>query len=388
MTTKSSELRKPLYEISMYDPQTNTQAFLVVDSLQNGVAGGGIRMTPQVSLDEVRRLARSMTYKLSAVKVTAGGAKAGIVGDPRSPHKKAHLKAFAKMMEPFLKSFYVAGEDMGTSAEDVAFVYDVINFSWVRLASLKAKKYGIKLQIPNDFDPSAVGGENLELILTGYGVAESTEEACNFLGIEPKGARVVIQGFGTVGSMTANFLGQKGFNIVAVADIEHTIYSPQGLDVEKLVAATDSFGNVDPGRLDFEHQILHRDQWIGLEADILIPAAVPDTINSANVGQVKARLIVEAANIPVTEAAEKYLFEKGIAVVPDFIASAGSAGGLGLVLTGQVPLDPMKILSEIGRRLKQTTHKVLSISKADGIQPREAAVRLAEEFLVDSNPFA
>ncbi len=388
MSGKSTDLRKSLYEISMYDPQTNTRAFLVIDSLQNGVAGGGIRLTPDVTLDEVKRLAQSMTYKLSAVRVPAGGAKAGIVADPGASDKKVHLRAFAKMMEPFLKSFFVAGEDMGTSAKDVAYIYKVIDFSWVRLAAGNAPKYGIKLQIPDDFDPSAVGEENLELVLTGHGVAESTAEACAFLCIDPKGARVAIQGFGTVGSITADFLAKKCFTIVAVADVQATIYHPEGLPVEKLLAASDPFGNIDHGKLDFDHQIIHRDDWLAVDADILIPAAVPDTIHSDNVGKVKARLIVEAANIPVTEAAEKYLFEKGVAIVPDFIASAGAAGGLGIILTGQVPLDPIKILAEIGKRLKETTRRVLSMSKAEKVQPREVAIRLAEEFLVDSNPFA
>jgi glutamate dehydrogenase/leucine dehydrogenase len=388
MSRKSSALRKPLYEIAMYDPQTNTRAFLVIDSLQTGVAGGGIRMRPDLTLDEVRRLAQSMTYKLSAVRVPAGGAKAGIVADPGAPDKKVRLRAFAKMMEPFLKTIYAPGEDMGTTAEDVAYMYEVIDYSLMKLSARNAEKYGIKLEIPDDFDPSAVGDVNLELILTGHGVAESTEQACTLVDIDSQGARVAIQGFGTVGSMTADFLAKKGFAIVAVADVQGTIYQPDGLPVEKLLAAADASGNIDYNKLDFEHQVLQRDEWLAVEADILIPAAVPDTIHGDNVVRVKAQLIVEAANIPVTEEAEKYLFEKGVAIVPDFIASAGAAGGLGIVLTGQVPLDPPKILDEIGQRIKDATRRVLSMSRAEKIQPRRAAIKLAEEFLVDSNPFA
>ena len=388
MKDKPTHVRKPLYEVSMYDPQTQTQAYLVIDTLQTGVAGGGIRMTENVSLDEVRRLARGMTYKLSAVRVPAGGAKAGIVADPGAPDKRDRLRAFAKMAEPFLRTIYVAGEDMGTTAEDVAYIYETIDFSIMELSARNAAKYGINLQLPDDFDPSAVGDVNLELILTGHGVAESTEEACNVVGIDTKGARVSIQGFGTVGSMTADFLAQKGFVIVSVADVHGTIYHRDGLPVKKLLAARDAFGNIDQAKLDFDHQVLHRDDWLAVDADILIPAAVPDTIHKDNVDRVKARLIVEAANIPVTEEAERLLFERGVAIVPDFIASAGAAGGLGIVLTGQVPPDPEAILAEIGKRLRETTREVLSLSKAQNIQPREVAVRLAEEYLVDSNPFS
>lgn len=379
--------RESLYEVVMYDPDTGTRAFLVVDSLQNGMAGGGIRMSPSVTLDEVRRLARAMTYKFSAVRVPAGGAKSGIVADPASPRKEQHLVSFARMAKPFLQEFYIAGEDMGTTAQDLARIYAEVGFSWARMAKEKMAQRGIELPIPDDFDPSSAGGENLEEILTGYGIAEVTEEACGLLGLQPTSSRVVIQGFGTVGSMTAHFLSQKGFPIVGVADVQGTVYRPEGLPLEVMLAARDAMGNIDRGKLDFSCEHLHRDRWLELEAEILIPAAVADTIHEGNVDQIRGRLVVEGANIPVTHEAEAVLHRRGVAVVPDFIANAGAAGGLGMILTGQVALDPGQILAELGRRLRETTREVLGRSLGEGRMPREVAVALAEQRLEGTSPF-
>ncbi len=373
--------RKSLYEVTMYDSRTKTQAFLVIDTLQTGLAGGGIRMTPHVTLNEVRRLAKTMTYKFGAAKVPFGGAKSGIVADPNLADKKKHLAAFAHMAAPFLKTLYVAGEDLGTTADDISYIYKEVGISWVKVAKERMAERGEELHIPDDFRPSAAGGENLEEILTGFGIAEVSAEACNFMGLKQDQTRVAIQGFGTVGSMAAKFMSDKDFKIVAVADISGTIYHPDGLPLEKLLAAKDKSGTIDRAKMPQDCQILDRDEWLNLDVDILVPAAIGDAIRQDNVAGVKAKLVVEGANFPVTEEAERYFYQHGIANVPDFVANAGSAGGFGMLLTGQVPLDPGKILEVLASRLRETTREVLFLSKEEEISPRFAAIRLAEERL-------
>lgn len=382
MSTQVRLQKRPsLYEIVMCDPETNTHAFLIIDTLKSGFAGGGIRMTPHVTQEEVRRLAQAMTYKFSAVDVPMGGCKAGIVADPNAPDKTVHLEAFARMVKPFLKDMYIAGEDMGTTATDVGLIYRAANCSWVELVKEKMAKQGVNLEVPANFDPSDFQGVNLEEELTGYGVAEVTEEACEVIGLDASQAEVAIQGFGTVGSITARNLFDKGFTIIAVADVEGTIHCPDGLPIDALLSVKDALGMIDRSQLNFEHQLLHRDEWLGLDADILIPAALADTIHRDNVAQIGAKLVVEAANIPTTPEAQRFLFEQGIAVVPDFIANAGAAGGFGMILTGQVDFEPESILSELGKRLRRTTNEVLSVGRAKGILPREVAIQLAEQKL-------
>lgn len=379
-----NEAHKPLYEIVMYDPNTGTKALLVIDTVNNGLTAGGIRMTPTVSLEEIRRLARAMTHKFSLVGVPLGGAKAGIVADPASPDKEAHLRAFARLAEPFLKELYIAGEDMGTTAEDLALIYRESGASWMELAKRKLAERGIALEIPQHFDPTDVGGHNLEEILAGYGAAEVTEEACTHLGLAPQKARVSIQGFGTVGSWTARYLAEKGFSIVAVADAQGTLYSPDGLAVEELLRAKDELGTIVRDKLtNCDYEELDRDGWPAVEAEVLIPAAVADAIHGENVSHVNSqvRLVVEAANLPVTERAERALFERGVALVPDLIASAGAAGGLGMALMGQVPLDPTAIMQELSLRMRRAVREALSMSEQYEILPREAAMRLAQTSL-------
>lgn len=370
--------RGPVYEVSMVEPDTGVRCYLVIDSLGAGVAAGGVRMTPGVDLGEVRRLARAMTHKFAAVRVPAGGAKAGIAADPRSPDKQKILAGFARLIEPFLRTIYVPGEDMGTSSSDIATIASTLGSSWIKLAKAVAARHAITLQIPDDFDPTQASGTNLELILTGHGIAEVTEEACSMLGIEPAGARVAIQGFGTVGSMAASFLGTKGFKVVAVADIEGTLYRPDGLPIDALMAACDDGGHIDRRKLDFAHQALPRDAWLAVDADVLLPAAIPDAIAEENQSQIRARLVVPGANIAVTEGAERALHARRVAVVPDFIANAGAAGGLGMLLTGQVPLDPGEILAETARRLRRSTRAVLSASLGRDVTPRSVALRIAD----------
>lgn len=369
--------RQPVYEVVMRDPQTGTQAFLVIDTLGSGVAGGGIRMMPTVTLEEVRRLAQTMTHKFSAIDVPMGGAKAGIIADPNAPDKNVHLEAFARMVEPFLKNMYIAGEDMGTTVADVGLIYRTAGCSWVEVVRHKANNQ----TLPEDFDPANFAGVNLEAKLTGFGVFEATMEACVVLGLAPDQTKVALQGFGTVGSETAERLSQQGFSIVTVADVQGTIHHHQGLPVDELLKAKDEMGAIDRDKLTFDYQALPREAWLALEADILIPAAIADTIDPNNVDQINAKLVVEAANIPVTAEAEAALFERGVAVVPDFIANAGAAGGFGLLLTDQVATEPEAVFAELGKRMRRATHEVLTVSQSEKQLPREVAVRLAERRL-------
>ncbi len=220
--------------------------------------------------------------------------------------------------------------------------------------------------------------------MTGYGISEVTIEACRFLDLDPSGARVSIQGFGTVGGMTAKFLQEKGLRVTAVADIRGTIHHPEGLPLEVLLSARDAAGNIDRSKVPGDCRLLPREEWMSLDVEILVPAAVADAISKENVSGIRARLVVEGANLPVTEEAASYLFDHGIADVPDFVANVGAAGGLGMILSGQIPLDPMKILEELSVRLRTTTREVLSMSREEGILPREAAIRLAERRLAEA----
>jgi len=378
------KLEGPCYEMRLRDPDTGTEAFLVIDSLNSGFAAGGVRLSPTVTLEEVRRLARLMTLKFSIFGIPLGGAKAGIVADPISPDKEGHIKAFARLAGPLLREIYIAGEDLGTTAKDIELIYREAGCSWFDVMAKrmgeKIEALGLSLDELKDLQPTDLGGVNLEEMLTGFGLAEVAEEAAAVMGLNPKKSRVSIQGFGTVGGAAAQYLVGKGFRLVAVADAAGVIYREEGLPIEELLKARDELGTIDRAKLAFEFEELSREEWLGLDVEVLVPAAVSQAIHEGNIGKIspKVKLVIEGANMPTTEEADRSLFERGVVVIPDFIANAGAACGFGMLLTLQVPPEPAKVLDELSRRLRGVTRKVLERGSKQHMPPRRAAEELAK----------
>ena len=376
----AKNIRRPAYRLQVDYESLGIKGYVIIDSLVNGLSAGGLRMHEGLTEEEVTRLARTMTHKFAAAGIPIGGAKAGIALDPRHPDKKEVIEKFAKVITPILSEKYLVGEDMGTTKADISHLYRTAGVSPVAVAKKRMSRKGITVDLPDDYD-LLDDESNLDGLMTGHGVAECTEEACAQLNIELKGATVAIQGFGNVGSGTAQFLTEKGAKIVAVADVNGTIYRTKGLPIDKLVAARDELGSIDRGKLDFEFAERSREDWLSMYAQIVIPAAVADAITVRNAKKVTAQLVVEAANIPVTEEAERELYRMGIDVIPDFIANAGGACGFGLLLSGQVGFDPQEVLREIGKRIKSATANVIETTKERNIVPRKAAESLAEKEL-------
>ncbi len=364
-----------MYETTLYDPESGVTAFIVVDRLINSMSGGGVRMSPNVTLSEVGMLARTMTYKFAAVGVKVGGAKSGIVFDPRSPDKKKAAIAFGRMAAPFLQTIYAIGEDMGTTAEDVNVIYEEAGVNPIEFAKKKAAELGITLDLPDGVELSSLGGESFEEIITGYGIAEAAEEAVGFFGMNLGDSTVSVQGFGTVGSISARNLMRRGATVIAVTDIEGTIANKDGLDVEKLIEATDDAGTIDRKKLDFKFTTGDGDGWLTAGADIIVPAAVAGAINARNIKKVTAKLILEGANIPITEDAQKILTKNKIPIIPDFIANAGAAAGFGLILTGECKIKD--VFGEFSKRIRNGVRYCIEESEKSGITTREAAVNLA-----------
>ena len=226
---------------------------------------------------------------------------------------------------------------------------------------------------------SKLGGESFEEIITGYGIAEAADEAAHLLSLDLAGATVAVQGFGTVGSITARNLARRGARVIAVTDIEGTISNDDGLDVEKLIAAKDQHGTIDRSKLDFPFTKGGGEGWLTAGAQIVVPAAVAGAINEKNVKTVTAKLILEGANIPITPGAQEVLTKKGTPIIPDFIANAGAAAGFGLVLTGQCPVE--KVFEEFSRRIRDGVRYSVLESKKNAITTRQAAVNLANKNL-------
>jgi len=346
----------PLKVIHISNPSINLRAILVIDNTAMGPSIGGLRMAPDVTSDECFRLARAMTLKNAAAGLKHGGGKSVLVGDPAMPkdQKEVLIRGMAQALRS--ETLYIVGPDMGTDEECMAWVYDEIG-----------RSVGL---------PKEIGGIPLdELGATGYGLAHAAEIAAPACGLSLDGARVAVQGFGSVGIHAARFLAERGCKLVAAADSRGMIYDQGGLDIDDLVAIKTSSGSVaeysKEGNPD--HNAI-----IGVDCDILIPAARPDVITDDNVDNVRAKLVLQGANIPATLSAEKRLGERGVLNIPDFIANAGGVICAAMEYTGAGQTAAYDAIRE---KIRTNTQAVLDLMQRDKGLPREAAYSLAHDRL-------
>jgi glutamate dehydrogenase/leucine dehydrogenase len=325
---------------------------VVVDNVTLGPAIGGVRVSPSVTPLEVFRLARAMTMKNSIAGIDHGGGKAGIIADPHTADLEPLFRAFARMIAGLDE--YIPGPDMGCDEQAMVWIQEEIG-----------RSVGL---------PAELGGLPLDLLgATGFGVVACAEVAAREIGLPLKGARVAIQGLGNVGAAAACFFAEKGASIVAVNDRSGTIFDPDGLDVGRLVTAKRQQGSV----LDYAGgQRLPVDEIFALDCDILVPAANPDVIDLQNVAQVKAKLILQGANIPVTLAAEAALAKRGVLVVPDFIANAG---GVIMAAMEYRRKSAEVAFTYITQMIQANTERILDKVKKEDLLPRAAGELLARE---------
>jgi glutamate dehydrogenase (NAD(P)+) len=344
----------PAKVVHVYEPGLGLRGALVVDNVACGPSIGGLRMAPDVSTEECVRLARAMTLKNAAAGLPHGGGKSVLVGDPHGPreHKERLIRAFAAALRG--ATDYIFGPDLGTDETCMAWVHDEIG----RAVGLPRELGGIPLD---------------ELGATGFGLRHAAEVAARHAGVSLAGARVVIQGFGSVGVHAARRLVAEGARLVGVADSRGAIASPDGLDVEALVALKRA------GKSVAEHgdgERIGAAELIALPCEIWIPAARPDAIRAEDAPRLAARLVVPGANIGVTDEAERLLAERGVLCLPDFIANAGGVICAALEWRGATQAAAFAAIEE---RIRANTEAVLEAAQRRGVRPREAAVALASE---------
>jgi glutamate dehydrogenase (NAD(P)+) len=342
----------PAKVVHVYEPALALKAVLVVDNVACGPSIGGLRMAPDVSTEECARLARAMTLKNAAAGLRHGGGKSVLYGDPRTPRERKErlIRAFAHALRN--EEDYIFGPDMGTDESCMAWVKDEIG-----------RAVGL---------PAAVGGIPLdELGATGWGIRHAAEVAAPHCGFDLAGARVVIQGFGAVGKHSARFLAERGARLVAASDSQGAIHNSMGISVADLIAWKDSGKAVS----DYpDGRKLDRDAVLDIECEIWIPAARPDVVREDNVHRLKTKLVLEGANIPMTPGAETALHERGIVVVPDFIANAGGVICAAMEYQG---VTQTAAFATIQDRIRDNTLAVLELTKTKRIAPRRAGVELA-----------
>ena len=285
--------------------------YRVQHSGARGPMKGGLRYHPEVDFDEVRSLASLMTWKTALVNVPFGGAKGGINCDPLQMSLREQESLTRKFVSRIGFCFGlhrdIPAPDVNTNAQIMAWIMDQYS-----------ARYGYTPGIVTG-KPIELGGSQGREAATGRGVSIITQAAARDFDIDIKGARIALQGFGNVGSYTALFLQEMGAKIIAVGDASGSIFNGDGFDVPALFDYSRQHRTID----GFDGEPIASEALIELECDILIPAALGNVITQENAEQVKARMVVEAANSPVTTIGDAILNERGITVVPDILANAG-----------------------------------------------------------------
>jgi glutamate dehydrogenase (NAD(P)+) len=348
----------PVKIVLVRDPAFGLEGVVVVDNVACGPAIGGIRMAVDVTVVEVARLARAMTYKNAAAGLAHGGGKGGLIGDPTIPEgeKEQLVRAFGRSIADVRE--YIPGPDMGTDERCMAYLQDEIG-----------RAVGL---------PRVLGGIPLDEIgATGFGLAICAEVAQEFAGIDLRGARVAVQGFGAVGRHAARFLAERGCVLVAASDSRGAVVNLAGLDVAELARFKAEGRSVAdfPGGKRFDAD------FATVECDIWIPAARPDVIHERNVSQLHAKLVLQGANIPATPVAERMLHERGVWSVPDFIANAGGVICAAVEYHGGSQTQAFAVIEE---KIRENTRAVLTESRESKVLPRQAAVDLARRRIAEA----
>jgi glutamate dehydrogenase (NAD(P)+) len=343
--------------LKVYDPKTGMRGFVVIDSTKRGPGKGGIRMTPTVSEEEVYRLARAMTFKNALADLPFGGAKSGIVANPKelSPEEKENIvKAFAQAIKVVAPSQYIAAPDINMAEKEMETI---------------SKEIGEKSVTGK---PSSLGGLPHELGSTGFGVFHATKVAIEHLNLNINEIKFAIEGFGNVGVFASKFLTEAGAKLVSTSDSKGIIYKEEGIDFQELNKIKQETGSV----INYNGNKI--ENILDVEADILITAAQPDLISSNDIEKLKFKLIVQGSNIPMTHETEELAHKKNILVIPDFVANSGGVISSYIEHINGTEEEMFKLIEE---KITQNTKLTLDKAKEKNIPPRTAALEIAKERL-------
>jgi len=367
---------------------TGAKGYLVIDTLVRGIAGGGLRMRPGCTLEEVAELARAMTlkeaiaYRPGMRYTPLGGAKGGIDFDPLDPRARGVLRRYLEAMLPLLRTRWAAGEDLGVRQDELDELVVLLGLRSTVEAALGHVPDGVDAGLARLAAAFAVRERGLGLgeLVGGRGVARAALAALAAIGRDARDATAVIQGFGSIGGASARYLADAGVRVIGVADRAGLIVNERGLDVETLLARRDRHGGLDRSALGVRDRQCSGERWTQIPCDILVPAAVSYAIDaqSARSALPEVAVVVEGANVACGPGAELALAARGIPVVPDFIANMATNAWWWWTLFGDVQPSAQAAFALVDRTIGALVEEVFARS-ADGEPLRRAALAMAAE---------
>ncbi len=374
----SEQIRAVVHPVLPDGRALHVRVFLVRHNDILGPAKGGIRMTPTVSLDEVTGLAMEMTWKTSLVGVPFGGGKAGIACDSAQltpTDKEILIRAFTRGVRRHIgPEIYVPAPDMGTNERDMGHIRDCISYSSGTSITVGCFVTG---------KPVVLGGIVGRREATGRGVVATIAAACDRLNLRLSNLRVAVQGFGNVGSVTALAIAERGASVVAVSDVSGGAFCKDGLDVPRLAEHVKATGGVKgfSGGTD-----VTLDAVLEADCDVLVPAAAGSAITEENAGRVRAKMIAEGANAPLTPPADEILNARNAFIIPDILCNAGGVFVSYLEYTQETQRDQMtrdEVEGRLHNRMQSTFEQVYDRAERGRETMRHAAMDIAVTRVVD-----
>ena len=370
-------LRSPSREIIVHFPVTLDNGtidmftgFRVQHNIARGPCKGGIRYAPDVTLDEVRALASWMTWKCAVVNIPFGGAKGGIICDPRTMSRgeleRMTRRYTAEIIEFIGPEKDVPAPDVNTNEQTMAWIMDT--YSMHMRQTVTAVVTG---------KPTNLGGSQGRVEATGRGVRVVCDESLRYLNMPIEGCRVIIQGFGNVGSNAARLMQERGYRIIGIAEREGGLFNPNGIDIHQLLEYKYRNNTI----LGFRGaEAMPSEELLVSDCEILIPAATENVITSRNADKIKAKIVVEGANGPTTAVADEILAEKRVFIVPDILSNAGgvTASYFEWVQDRQGYFwKEAQVNEQLETILRDSFDDVVRYAEAHGVNNRIAAYMLA-----------
>ena len=378
ITEPSEQIRTMVHPLMPDGRTLHVRTFVVRHNDILGPAKGGIRMTATVNLDEITGLAMEMTWKTSLIGVPFGGGKAGICYDPAQlppTEKEILIRAFTRGVRRHIgPEIYVPAPDMGTNERDMGHIRDCVSYSNGTSITVGCFVTG---------KPVVLGGIVGRREATGRGVVSTIAAACERLNLRLSGLRAAVQGFGNVGSVTALAAAERGVSVVAVSDVAGGTFCKDGLDVQRLaehVAATGGVKGFAGGK------DVPRDAVLETDCDVLIPAAAGSVITEENAGRIRAKIIAEGANAPLTPPADEILNDRKVFIIPDILCNAGGVFVSYLEYTQETQRDQMtrdEVERRLADRMQTTFQQVYERAQRTHETMRHAAMDIAVSRVVD-----
>lgn len=334
------------------NPRLGFSAYLVIDSTIRGKCAGGIRMTSEITLNEIAALAKNMTLKYGFLGIPLGGAKIGIrIREPLSKLKrKSIFTDIGKSLSPLiLYNSYHPGTDIGTTDQDINVLLNAATHETTRWELMSIAKY------------------------TSWAMIVSAQEALNELCLKLDASTVAIQGFGRIGSSAGEIFSANGAKIVAVSTEKGAIYNSEGLEITKLLELQKKFGDDFVNQTTIAAAKIPKSELLYLPVDMLLPCAGSWVINSKNWHKIRSKIICPGANIPITKEADENLYNKGALVLPDFVSNSG--GVLGAFMRSFA--TEQQIRQIVAKEFRKRVFEVINLAKEERVSPIKVAEKIA-----------